>query len=65
MIHQLSRWYDFDYEADNAILDHYHFSGEFKRFDNLDSVLEIIRSTGIPFALDYRDGKIIIRRNNV
>lgn len=65
VIHQLSRWYDFDYEADNAILDHYHFSGEFKRFDNLDSVLEIIRSTGIPFALDYRDGKIIIRRNNV
>lgn len=65
VIHQLARWYDFDYEADNAILDHYHFSGEFKRFDNLDSVLEIIRSTGIPFTLDYRDGKIIIRRNNV
>ena len=65
VIHQLSRWYDFDYEADNSILDHYHFSGEFKRFDNLDRVLEVIRSTGIPFSLDYRDGKIIIRRNNV
>ena len=48
-------------ETFDMLLDKYHFSGEFKRFDNLDRVLEIIRSTGIPFVLDIKNGKVIIR----
>ena len=61
VMQQLSRWYDFEYEVPDMLLDKYHFSGEFKRFDNLDRVLEIIRSTGIPFVLDIKNGKVIIR----
>ena len=62
VMQQLSRWYDFEYEVPDMLLDKYHFSGEFKRFDNLDRVLEIIRSTGIPFVLDIKNGKVIIRK---
>ena len=61
VMQQLSRWYDFEYEVPDMLLDKYHFSGEVKRFDNLDRVLEIIRSTGIPFVLDIKNGKVIIR----
>lgn len=61
VMQQLARWYDFEYEVPDRLLDNYHFSGEFKRFDDLDRVLEIIRSTGIPFVLDIKNGKVIIR----
>lgn len=61
VMQQLISMVCFEYEVSVMLLDKYHFSGEFKRFDNLDRVLEIIRSTGIPFVLDIKNGKVIIR----
>lgn len=64
VMQRLSRWYNFEYEIPDTLLSSYHFSGEFGRFDSLEQVLEVIRSTGIPFKITLDDqGKVLIQKD--
>lgn len=60
VMQSLSRWYGFEFDITDQKLYDYHFTGEFNRFDNLEQVLEVIRSTGLPFSISFDQGKVLV-----
>lgn len=57
---KLSLWYDFKYEIASHLKSS-KFSGEFNRFDELRTVLDILRKTGVDFSIAIEDDRIVIR----
>lgn len=57
----LSRWYDFDVEYQNSIIENVEFVGVLSKNQNIEDILYIIKNYGIIKNFEINDKKIIIK----
>lgn len=56
----VARWYNFDYQIKDASLLGYHFTGAFRKSDNIDDLFRILHSSKIPVEITYQNKQVIL-----
>ncbi len=60
ILNKLSRWYDVAIENENTKLEQIHYTGEIKRFEQLNKILKLLE-IGTDIEFEIADQKVIVR----